>query len=320
MRDALSLLDQVLSLTGGEVDTDSVRRVLGLVEEERYIELLDVLREGRHADVFGLVERLVDEGYDLVEFHHGLLDILRILLRLRLQPDAGVDVRDDVRAALLERSTDFDAADLVRMLASAADLESQGSLRRNPNPRLPIEMLLLRMSFLDRTVHFEELIQALGGASPPEGGRDGGAGARPQAQPAPDRAEAPRAPKAGPKSASEAWLAWLSEAKTVPKGLGAFLRTADVSELDDGRISIAGLAAPAAERLGNQVVLEAIREGFAPHLGRPVRLVVESSAAKPSAARRVTEEEVRGDTLRALYRQEPRLERAVEELDLELME
>jgi DNA polymerase-3 subunit gamma/tau len=132
MRDALSLLDQVLSLTGGEVDTESVRRVLGLVEEERYIDLLDILREGRHADVFSLVEHLVDEGYDLVEFHHGLLDVLRILLRLRLQPDASVDVRDDFRVSLLERAADFDPADLVRMLASAADLESQGSLRRSP--------------------------------------------------------------------------------------------------------------------------------------------------------------------------------------------
>ena len=50
------------------------------------------------------------------------------------------------------------------MLSAAAELESQGSLRRSPNPRLPIEMLLLRMSFLDRTVSLEELIGALGGA------------------------------------------------------------------------------------------------------------------------------------------------------------
>jgi hypothetical protein len=35
---------------------------------------------------------------------------------------------------------------------------------------------------------------------------------------------------------------------------------------------------------------------------------------------RVTDAEVRQDTLRALYRQEPRLRRAVEELDLELMD
>jgi DNA polymerase-3 subunit gamma/tau len=330
MRDALSLLDQVLSLTGGEVDTDSVRRVLGLVEEERYIELLDVLRQGRHADVFGLVEHLVDEGYDLVEFHHGLLDVLRILLRLRLQPDAAVDVRDDFRAALLERATDFDPGDLVRMLAGAADLESQGSLRRNPNPRLPIEMLLLRLSFLDRTVHFEELIQALGGAPAPAGGPQGGPGgstpsgagaALDSEPPTPETREAtPGAVPIPAASAQAAWQAWLDHGKTVPKGLSAFLRSAKVTELEDGRIAISELVAPAAERLGETAVMEVIRQGLAPYLGRAVRLVIEASAPAPAATERVTTEEVRSDTLAALYRQEPRLERAVEELDLELME
>ncbi|MDG2281850.1 MAG: DNA polymerase III subunit gamma/tau, partial [Longimicrobiales bacterium] len=174
MRDALSLLDQVISLTGGEVDLDSVRRVLGLVEDERYLELVDVVRESRHEAVFGLVQDLVDEGYDLVEFYHGLLDVLRTMLRLRLSPDADVDVQEEIRAQLAERAAAFAPGDLVRMLSAASDLESQGSLRRSPNPRLPIEMLLLRMSFLDRTVALEDLIGALGGAPP----ASGGAGAR----------------------------------------------------------------------------------------------------------------------------------------------
>ncbi|HAY76927.1 MAG TPA: DNA polymerase III subunit gamma/tau, partial [Gemmatimonadetes bacterium] len=131
MRDALSLLDQVISLTGGEVDLDSVRRVLGLVEDERYVELVDVLRNGPHEAVFGLVQHLVDEGYDLVEFYHGLLDVLRTMLRLRLSPEADVDVQDDVRVQLADRAEAFSPGDLVRMLSAAAGLETQGSLRRN---------------------------------------------------------------------------------------------------------------------------------------------------------------------------------------------
>jgi len=201
MRDALSLLDQVLSLTGGEVDVDSVRRVLGLVEDERYLQLLDVLGSGRHAAVFELVEELVDEGYDLVEFYHGLLDVLRTLLRLRLAPDAPVELQEEVRARLLERATVFEPEDLVRMLAAAADLESQGSLRRSANPRIVIEMLLLRLSYLDRTVDLEELIRALGGApSSSEGGRGGSS--PPKVSPArPAEASSSAAPP-GPETAS----------------------------------------------------------------------------------------------------------------------
>jgi hypothetical protein len=121
-------------------------------------------------------------------------------------------------------------------------------------------------------------------------------------------------------SAQEAWNAWLDAGATVPKGFAAFLRTADVRDLEDGRVSIGGLAEPAAERLAEPAVMEAVREGLAPYLGRAPRLVVGAPSTGPEALRRVTEEEVRDDTLKALYRQEPRLQRAVEELDLELMD
>ena len=330
MRDALSVLDQVLSLTGEEVDVESVRRVLGLVEEERYLELLDVLQESRHGEVFRLVQDLVDEGYDLVEFYHGLLDIFRALLRLRLSPDADVDVHEDVRRQLLERASAFEPGDLVRMLSGAADLESQGSLRRSPNPRLPIEMLLLRMSFLDRTVAFEELIGALGGA-PPSGGAAGQCGtgsvgssrgrATQETVPVQEGLSAKDAEEIMPsESAVDAWSRWLDDGASVPKGLGAFLRSADVRESAEGALTVTPLPGPAMERLGQPAVVDEIRNGLSRFLGRPPQLVVESAPPGRENVCRVTQNEVREDTLRALYRQEPRLERAVEELDLELME
>jgi DNA polymerase-3 subunit gamma/tau len=352
MRDALSQLDQVMSLTGGEIDADAVRRVLGLVEEERYLELLDILREGRHGDVFDLVDRLVDEGYDLVEFYHGLLDILRVVLRLRLSPDAEIELKEDLRADLVERAASFEPTDLVRMLASAAELESLGSLRRSPNPRVPIEMLLLRMSYMDRTVSFEELLGALGGAGAP--GTPAGTAGKSGAPPAPPSAATPRrpskeaaSPTPSPKksadaarppehaapvqltgtnghtrtdSAATAWQDWLDHGPGVPRGLGSFLRAATVTDGLGGRIHISGVAEPAGERLAEPAVQQAIREGLAGRLGWVPELVLDAPAPAPAKANRATKAEVHDDTLKALYRQEPRLQKAVEELDLELMD
>ncbi len=322
MRDALSLLDQILSLTGGEVDVESVRRVLGLVEDERYFELLDIVRESRHEEVFGLMQRLVDDGYDLVEFYHGLLDVLRLLLRLRLSADADVDVRDDVRVRLLERAVAFAPGDLMRMLSAASDLESQGSLRRSPNPRLLIEMLLLRMTFFDRTVSFEALIGALGGAPPAQGGA-GSAGEQGSAgTPAADavvatRAEAPVAPT---DDVHEAWGRWLDAGVGIPKGLGPFLRASRVRRSKEGHIVVEPPLGPAMERLSQGRVIEQVAEGLATHLGRAVQVVIKPGDTSSHGVERVSREEVEADTLKALYRQEPRLERAVEELDLELMD
>jgi hypothetical protein len=67
-------------------------------------------------------------------------------------------------------------------------------------------------------------------------------------------------------------------------------------------------------------VIAALTEGMAPHLVRRPAIVIEDPSDVAEAPDRITREEVREDTLRALYRQEPRLERAVQELDLELMD
>ncbi len=343
MRDALSLLDQVISLTGGEVDLDSVRRVLGLVEDERYIELVDVLRNGPHEAVFGLVQHLVDEGYDLVEFYHGLLDVLRTMLRLRLSPEADVDVQDDVRVQLADRAEAFSPGDLVRMLSAAAGLETQGSLRRSSNPRLPIEMLLLRMSFLEKTVGFEELITALGGESKTNSGEGSGGTSDAQGEGAeiaiPEEGQARSSSSVAEEDAvagygqlsvtepinpsddiCEAWERWVASGPRVPDGLGPFLHAASVSEESDGGLLITPPPGPAMERLGRSAVIEAIREGMSPFLSRMPSLRVALPEDYQGGRGRITREEVHADTLKALYRQEPRLERAVKELDLELME
>ncbi|MEX2526405.1 MAG: DNA polymerase III subunit gamma/tau [Gemmatimonadota bacterium] len=168
MRDALSLLDQVLALSQGEVGPDEVRRVLGLVEEERYLELVGLLVEGDAAGVFPFVERLQNDGYDLAEFYHGLLDLLRGLLRIRLgatdQEASGF--REDLLPRFREGAEAFSPADLVRMLAQASELETGGAFRRNAHPRLLVELLLLQLAYTDRTITLEEVIQGLGGERP----------------------------------------------------------------------------------------------------------------------------------------------------------
>ncbi len=184
MRDALSITDQVLSMADGGVTREGVARILGMVAEDRYLELLDVLADGNRARLFPFVERLLDEGYDLVEFYHGLMEALRTLLRLSLSDGDVPEIAPEVRSEWDGRAQRFRATDLVRMLALAAELESSGSLRRSAQPRVVLELLLLRLSYLDRTVDLEELIDALGGegvrtSSPRPSGGSAGAPARP---------------------------------------------------------------------------------------------------------------------------------------------
>jgi DNA polymerase III subunit gamma/tau len=189
MRDALSLLDQVLSFTEGVPTGADVRRVLGLVEDELYLELADIVADRRQGDVFRYVGDMLAQGYDLTEFYRGLADFLRTLLRLKLGAgDAAIrrDLVDRYEAA----SAHFDAGDLIRMLAQVAELDADGRFRKSGQQQILLELLLLRFAYLDRTIAIEEVLAALGGEGrPPRGGRG-------DANPTPGAARAPAAPDA----------------------------------------------------------------------------------------------------------------------------
>ena len=357
MRDALSLLDQVIALTGGEISQESVRQVLGLVDNERYVELLDMWAEGKHGEIFGFVERLLDEGYDLVEFYHGLVDSLRALLRLSLggtPPDLDAETLEAFKAGLAS----FTPADLTRMLALASDVESSGSLRRSPNPQVVLEMLLLRISYMDRTVKLEELLAGLGGSPPPEGvPRDpssegisadeslsgpvtdprqvpgiseaaeevprGAEEATEVAEEATEvQVEAPSQKSPGGLAAADAWALLVREGAGIPSGMRPFLRAATVSESKaEGVVVIELPAGPGLERLEDPSARRALQEALGALMNAEPEIVFRASGdGTPQRRERISPEAVQKDRMKGLIKREPRLQHAVDELDLELLD
>ncbi len=192
MRDALSLTDQVLSMDEGALTAARVREALGLVAEDEFIALLDIIAERRAGDVFAFVNRLADAGIDFGIFLTGLADILRAQLALTLGGTAP-EVSEAARRALSERINRLAAGDLLRMLTGVAELEPQ--FRKSGQQQVLVEMLLVRFALMDRTVEIEEMLRAMGGSG---GGGGGGelterrpVAGKPAARPVPRREAAP---------------------------------------------------------------------------------------------------------------------------------
>src|SRR5512133_4159107 len=72
MRDALSLTDQALSLGEGALTAERVRDALGVVPEDEYLAVLDIIAARRAGDIFPLMQRLGDSGVDFGIFLTGL--------------------------------------------------------------------------------------------------------------------------------------------------------------------------------------------------------------------------------------------------------
>ncbi|MYC18260.1 MAG: DNA polymerase III subunit gamma/tau, partial [Gemmatimonadales bacterium] len=163
VRDALSSLDQVLSFRGDAVELADVRRMLGLVDEDRYLAFFEIAANGDRAGVFAFVQDLLDDGHDPAEFLRGLGDALRTLLVLRLDPEAeAVELLPESRERFLAAAGALVPADLLRMLAALSEFEASGMLHRSSQPRIQLEVLLLRLVRMESTVGLEELLAALG--------------------------------------------------------------------------------------------------------------------------------------------------------------
>jgi DNA polymerase III subunit gamma/tau len=196
MRDALSLTDQVLAMGSGELTASGARAALGLVPEDEFIAILDLIAQRRAQDVFPAVGRLADSGVDFVQFMAGLAEILRAQLSVALGGDA-IDVSDHAREQLVRRRDAIAAADLLRMLNAIGEMEIR--FKRSGQQQLLIETLLVRFALMDHTVAIEDVLKAMGEGGPSGGGGGGGGGAR---GPAAGRS-APAAPPmrdAGPAS------------------------------------------------------------------------------------------------------------------------
>ncbi len=324
MRDALSFLDQVLSFAGSSITVDDVRQVLGLVGEDVYLELFDILAERRVADVFRYVQGLLDEGYDLAEFYRGLSDVLRAMLIARTDGPDAADLRSDLRAAFAERAERFPRGDLLRMVAQVAELDAEGRFRKSNNPRVMLEAMLLRFAHLPNTVELEELIRAAGGApaAPPvaRAPEPSAPAASPDAEKDEDEDEHEhQASDAAPDTAAEA-LRGLIGSGALPPGLGLFFRAARITGEDETRAVVEVPPGPALEKLTEAPAtdLRALESAVAERLGRPVELEVRALGAEEPE--RITHETVKNDRLARISREEPALGKAVEEWDLEIIE
>jgi DNA polymerase III gamma/tau subunit len=108
------------------------------------------------------VTKLADAGVDFGVFLSGFADILRAQLTVVLNGRAD-GVSATAATALRERRELFAAGDLLRMISAVNALEP--TFRKSSQQQLLIEMLLVRMALLDRTVALEDLLKGLGGES-----------------------------------------------------------------------------------------------------------------------------------------------------------
>ena len=165
MRDALSLLEQARAYCGDNIPDKEVRELLGVVPEDALNELVEAIAAGSAERALGLVHNFQKEGRNLQHFCREAIRHIRNLLIARVCGGDSdlIAATPDQRPALAKAAAQFSEEDLTRFFNIL--LQTDDDLRRKPDPRVHLEMGLLRLINAGRMAPLEELLAELGGAS-----------------------------------------------------------------------------------------------------------------------------------------------------------
>jgi len=193
LRDALSLLEQALAYCGDRVAEAQVRDLLGVVASAILDELTAAIEAHSAGQALALVHRLLADGQNLQQFCREAIGHFRNLLLARVcGPDSDlIAAAPEEHPRLARAAAAFSEEDLTRFFQIL--LQTEDDVRHKPDPRLHLEMGLLRLVQAARLAPLEEVIAGLSGEVVPRASRRSGSSILAGPPPAPAAIPAPAA-------------------------------------------------------------------------------------------------------------------------------
>ncbi len=160
MRDGESILDQVIAFAGTKIHAAQVSDLLGIIDQELFFQVTDSIKKGDVQSGVELANKIFTEGYNFNEFLIGLAEHFRNLLIAKATHTAKeLDVSEEHEKKYISEADDFQVEDLLRLVKIAADAENL--IRRSSNGRLHLEVALVKMIKLTKSVQLSQLLDKI---------------------------------------------------------------------------------------------------------------------------------------------------------------
>jgi len=146
MRDALSILDQIVAYSGTRIARSDVEEVLGSLEIDVLLEWGEAVAAGDPAAGLHLINRLIDEGKAARQLVAEAMEHFRNLLLARLQcaSEQLAALSPEVRQRLAAQAARFTPERLLDIIETLARADRE--LRWNPQPRLVLEVAMIELT------------------------------------------------------------------------------------------------------------------------------------------------------------------------------
>ena len=151
LRDALSILDKIVSFSNGELTYANTLEHLNILDEDYYFRLLEAMRQQSLSDAILLYDEINRKGFEGDLVLNGFAEFLRNVLVSR---DAKVAMLLEVSEGFKQRYLDIASKINASWLISALNIlnESEINFRQAKNKRLHVELTLIKLCYLNQAL------------------------------------------------------------------------------------------------------------------------------------------------------------------------
>ena len=169
LRDAESMLDQLVAFCGEKITESDVLNVFGFTSEQTVTDLTGRILRGETPEAIDLLHEQCEAGKDMIRLMADLIAYLRDLLVFKAKPDAlNEDVDPDVQKLLAAHAELISTDRLLELIDQCAAAE--GRMKWAPNKKLHFEVAIIKAIQSLGQATLDEVIEKLGEL------RDGGGG------------------------------------------------------------------------------------------------------------------------------------------------
>ena len=152
-----------MAFSGDQVKDEDLKEILGTISRDLLFQCSSAILE-EHADqIFGLVERIIDSGYDLRTFHEELIQHFRNLLLARSvkNPEELLPYTPDDIQKLRDEAAKGGPEDLLRCLLSLQ--QGEQGMKFSSHPRIYLEAMLIKLCHYRKLTPLKELLKQIEG-------------------------------------------------------------------------------------------------------------------------------------------------------------
>ena len=169
MRDALSILDQVIAFSNEQIVFKEVEKVLGLIPHDIYFGFTDAIKDRDSAGLLTTLVQIRDQGLPVDDILSGLNKHVHNLMFATISDGLkAVELNDDLKQQYIVAAESWDVRDLLRISQVITDVETR--IKRASQPYIMLEMMGLKLFEMDESVSIEQLLknssQQSGSSSP----------------------------------------------------------------------------------------------------------------------------------------------------------